>query len=298
MRERLGCAVLLTRCTIDWVEPFLGQYAGGRLYLHAFDIVVDIHSDNAPSVLGHSAMALRRYDVCVLPVQPATLSWARISLSQGLPRLHTPVIALARELTTTGLHDLYELGVADFLRDPFCGHEARIRIERVLDGHRAPSAVVHQVADVASESAPYLNDPLLEAVCQNILQHDGLELEVYAAAVASRCATTKESFQAAKRKVVERFERAYITAALGRHGGNIAMAARAAQKHRRAFWALMRKHDIDAEPFRQRAAALKHPLTPHAQATKPRTLREQPEALLTLPVTPANWSSPLLSGEG
>ncbi|NLC37590.1 MAG: hypothetical protein GX772_14350 [Alcaligenaceae bacterium] len=298
MRERLDCAVLLTRCTIDWVEPFLGQYAGGRLYLHAFDIVVDIHSENAPSVLGASAMALRRYDVCVLPVLPATLSWARTSLSQGLRRLHTPVMALARELTTTGLNDLYEFGIADFLRDPFCGHEARIRIERVLDGQRAQVKVAHHVADIVSESPPYMNDPLLDEVCQNILQHDGPELEAYAIAAASRCATSKESFQEAKRKVVERFERAYITAALGRHGGNIAMAARAAQKHRRAFWALMRKHDIDAEPFRARAAALKNQCPASPQATKPHALPRHQGALLTPPRMPGNWSSPLLGGGG
>src|SRR3546814_12809630 len=84
---------------------------------------------------------------------------------------------------------------------------------------------------------------------QSILERSGLELEAFAIASASRCATTKESFRAAKSQVIERFERAYIKAALGRHSGNIAMAARAAQTHRRAFWALMRKNDIDATPF-------------------------------------------------
>jgi DNA-binding NtrC family response regulator len=51
--------------------------------------------------------------------------------------------------------------------------------------------------------------------------------------------------------IVEQFERGYITEALERHGGNIAMAARASNKHRRAFWALMRKHKIDAALYRQ-----------------------------------------------
>jgi DNA-binding NtrC family response regulator len=49
---------------------------------------------------------------------------------------------------------------------------------------------------------------------------------------------------------VSNFERTYITQALVKHGGNIAMAARASSKHRRAFWALMRKHDIAAEQYR------------------------------------------------
>ena len=58
------------------------------------------------------------------------------------------------------------------------------------------------------------------------------------------------SFRDAKNSLVSNFERTYITQALVKHGGNIAMAARASSKHRRAFWALMRKHDIAAEPFR------------------------------------------------
>src|SRR5690606_11202835 len=58
-------------------------------------------------------------------------------------------------------------------------------------------------------------------------------------------------FRQAKAQVVGRFERAYPRGALARHGGNVAQAARAACKHRRAFWALMRKHGIDARPYRE-----------------------------------------------
>jgi DNA-binding NtrC family response regulator len=58
------------------------------------------------------------------------------------------------------------------------------------------------------------------------------------------------SFRDAKNELVSNFERTYITQALTKHSGNIAMAARASNKHRRAFWALMRKHDIAAEPYR------------------------------------------------
>lgn len=257
MRERLDCAVLLTRCTQEWVEPILGRHAGGRLHLHGFETLIDTTAAGAHTALTAASMGLRRYDVCLLPVRPSTVSWARTALSHAMPGLQTPVMGLVRDLTATGLHDLYELGVADFLRDPFCSHEARIRIERLLDGYRiAPTdAPVRHLADSAAESTSYEADVDLAEVCRNILNHDGRELEAYAAAAASRCATAHDSFRDAKSKVVERFERAYITAALGRHGGNIAMAARSAQKHRRAFWALMRKHKIDAEPFRAQLAA-------------------------------------------
>ena len=46
----------------------------------------------------------------------------------------------------------------------------------------------------------------------------------------------------------------YTSLALSRHHGNVARAARASSKHRRAFWALMRKHGIDAAPYRRQAA--------------------------------------------
>lgn len=54
------------------------------------------------------------------------------------------------------------------------------------------------------------------------------------------------SFQEAK----NRFIRTYITELLENHEGNISRAARAARKNRRAFWELMRKHDISAERFK------------------------------------------------
>ena len=50
--------------------------------------------------------------------------------------------------------------------------------------------------------------------------------------------------------MVEHFERDYIERALQASAGNIANAARIAQKNRRAFFELLRKHDIDAERFR------------------------------------------------
>lgn len=58
------------------------------------------------------------------------------------------------------------------------------------------------------------------------------------------------SFRLSKSKIVEEFERDFITRALIRNQGNIASAARASSKHRRAFWALMRKYQIDASEYR------------------------------------------------
>lgn len=56
-------------------------------------------------------------------------------------------------------------------------------------------------------------------------------------------------FRDAKKQVVSGFEKTYLTEMLARHGGNITQAARAAKKDRRAFWELMRKHQIDVRQF-------------------------------------------------
>jgi two-component system, NtrC family, response regulator GlrR len=59
-----------------------------------------------------------------------------------------------------------------------------------------------------------------------------------------------ESFRAAKARVVQSFERAYIEQMLSTCAGNVSHAARMAKKNRRAFWELLRKHRIDPQPFR------------------------------------------------
>ena len=52
------------------------------------------------------------------------------------------------------------------------------------------------------------------------------------------------SFKAQKAKVIADFERGYLQQLLLEHGGNVSQAARAAKKHRRALWQLMRKHHL------------------------------------------------------
>jgi two-component system, NtrC family, response regulator GlrR len=59
-----------------------------------------------------------------------------------------------------------------------------------------------------------------------------------------------ESFQKAKERMVEQFEKSYIKGLLLSHHGNISRAARAAQKDRRAFWELIRKHHISVQSLK------------------------------------------------
>ncbi len=59
-----------------------------------------------------------------------------------------------------------------------------------------------------------------------------------------------DSFQESKAKVITQFERTYIQSLMVTYKGNVTQAARAAKKNRRAFLALIRKHNIDARAFR------------------------------------------------
>ena len=59
-----------------------------------------------------------------------------------------------------------------------------------------------------------------------------------------------ESFRDAKARAVESFERQYLEQLLLQSQGNITRAARAAQKNRRAFFELLRRHGIEAAQYR------------------------------------------------
>jgi len=63
-------------------------------------------------------------------------------------------------------------------------------------------------------------------------------------------AEKQESLRQAKAKIVESFEKNYIQGLLLAYKGNISRAAQAAQKNRRAFWQLIRRHQIDVQQFK------------------------------------------------
>jgi DNA-binding NtrC family response regulator len=58
------------------------------------------------------------------------------------------------------------------------------------------------------------------------------------------------SFQEMKANVITQFETTYIQNLLIAYKGNISKAAQAAQKERRTFWQLVRKHKIDVQQFK------------------------------------------------
>jgi DNA-binding NtrC family response regulator len=58
------------------------------------------------------------------------------------------------------------------------------------------------------------------------------------------------TFKGAKSQAVTQFEKKYIQDILSAHQGNISQSAKAAQKDRRAFWELIRKHRIDPRNYK------------------------------------------------
>jgi DNA-binding NtrC family response regulator len=113
----------------------------------------------------------------------------------------------------------------------------------------APSAVLRLLAHAWPGNVRELRHVIERAVLlsdgPDIQAHD-VELDLVAGASQS----CMDSFQSMKARLVEGFERHYIETMLASNQGNVAAAARAAGKHRRAFFELMRKHHIAAEAFR------------------------------------------------
>jgi DNA-binding NtrC family response regulator len=101
----------------------------------------------------------------------------------------------------------------------------RLKLERVERIKRIEKQDEHEV-DACSDSMEQASEPVAKG-------HD-----------------KPRHLKAVKTKLIEEFERAYLTEAMDRNKGNIANAARYAGKHRRAFWALLRKYNIEAEDFR------------------------------------------------
>ena len=256
MKDPIDCAVVMLDDTHERARAFVGEHSQGKLrvqMLERHDSLLAQQAD-ATQLLRALAMPARRFDACLLSVCQHNLAFVRKNLFFAQQSFQTPLFCLVDDLKAAAMNDLLKLGVADFLRAPMCLEELRTRIHMLKRVRQAAHALqdkattAYYAMDLDKVGAGHSVEE--DHLCATILQQSGATLEAYAAAVATRYATSRESFQEAKNIVVSRFEQAYIRAALGRSAGNIAMAARSVQKHRRAFWALMRKHDIKAEGFR------------------------------------------------
>ena len=271
MRQQIDCAVLKLAAHADWIEDELQRVgcALSRIRLHSLDWDVPAEAsaeEGAVALSVHafakSAVSLRRYDLCLVPVTIDTLGWTRQALA-AIPRgPFVPLIGIVSGLRSAAMQDLLELGLADFIRRPLDPDEFRARLLSVItkmprpgtlrEPDASPATGIHPgamaVANDRAGSRAITARAGQYARGQRLTGRQGAPQ--YGQGGRRDRSTVQESFRQAKSQVVEKFERDYIANALASTEGNIAMAARASSKHRRAFWALMRKHAIDAAQYR------------------------------------------------
>ncbi|ALM85091.1 hypothetical protein [Bordetella sp. N] len=313
MRDTLDCGVLMVPphhgWMLEWIERHAQALGRLRLYPVHFDektlggagglglpvptaaqaLASALPGEISAEILARLAIPLRRYDVCVLPVTPATVAWTRTALACASTHLHTPLLGLTRGLKAAAVQDLLMLGLQDFALHRACADELRARLSRLAATALRPDAPAKTYL-AQSPGSPAGNDAMNDAMVpyavirkrndndgQAAAPGAGARMEGAACGGASSGShendpdaisfldelasqrrrkgavsgsAPPEAFRTAKSRVVGRFERDYVRTALSRHAGNVASAARASAKHRRAFWALMRKHEIDADPYR------------------------------------------------
>lgn len=267
MRDVLDCGILLVpdheEAMRDWVALHQSRLTRIRLHMVPLDTGRPLAAAALPAggthsqdvhVLARLAVSLKRYDSCILPVAPSSVAWARMALQEAGAKLTTPILLLIHGMTAPAIEDLLDLGAADFLAQPACLESMRVRLGRLTRPVLWRSAATLDIQEPDSNYVP----PLVGRVSAET-SRPRVPAEIMEQALAGlrhqRRQPKAESFRLAKARVVDGFERDYIRHALLRHGGNVAQAARACAKHRRAFWALMRKHGIDATPYRLAAQA-------------------------------------------
>lgn len=109
---------------------------------------------------------------------------------------------------------------------------------------------VRELQSVIRRGVAMASGELLDTQDLDLPENKGSECAGPTMTLVSRGAVSDDaSFQAMKIKVIEEFERAYLSDLLSMHHGNISRAARAAKKERRAFQRLLRKHGLDRRVF-------------------------------------------------
>lgn len=135
---------------------------------------------------------------------------------------------------------------AEFCRPALSiGHSA----EAKLLAHTWPGNV-RELQGVLQRAVAMGLEGKLEAHDLDLPENDRPELTGPTMTLVSRGVISDDcSFQSLKTKVIDEFERAYLSELLSAHHGNISKAARAAKKERRAFQRLLQKHGMDRRVF-------------------------------------------------
>ena len=125
------------------------------------------------------------------------------------------------------------------------GHSAKAK----LVGYAWPGNV-REMQGVIQRAVAMASGEALEAQDLDLPESERPELAGPTMMLMSRGVISDDcSFQTMKTKVIEEFERAYLSELLSTYHGNISKAARAANKERRAFQRLLQKHGLDRRVF-------------------------------------------------
>ncbi|MEQ4618165.1 MAG: hypothetical protein ABN482_08985 [Corticimicrobacter sp.] len=259
MTYTLDCAVLSLPAQALSTQRWLAhmQPALVRTRLHRLDWSC---MDDAAGMLPALAMVLRRYDICVLPIERNSLAWFRTALAgaaqgQGI-RFETPLLGLMHQVCAVAVRDLVHLGLDDYLYRQDDADVVRARMLTLMARHgrqrlKGPDIVLDGLADAMLPAGRTAHCPtgIMELPGRYAVS-DARPWQRQASPGPAGRASGDESFKQAKRRVTDRFEQAYLHDLLHRARGNITHASRIARKHRRSLWALMSKHQIRAEPYR------------------------------------------------
>jgi DNA-binding NtrC family response regulator len=160
---------------------------------------------------------------------------------------------------------------------PVFAPEARARLRK----HAWPGNVRELENLIRSLTCQAFDKPITAAMLSFVCEPEHDEHAAPHAPSAPR--SFDKDLQTAKRELVDSFERAYLERALMRAGGNIARAARMSGKARRAFFALMRKHGVEAGTFKlSRSLRHAHAANDEAQTERdgePSTWRRESSAV-------------------
>lgn len=110
------------------------------------------YDEEASVALVRQAIALKRFDVAVLPVVPESLSWTRVALANANKALPVPLLLLAHNLEAPALRDLLRFGAADFILAPFGVEELKTRL--LQWGNKRARASQNEFTDATYSSPP------------------------------------------------------------------------------------------------------------------------------------------------
>ncbi|MCD8505228.1 MAG: hypothetical protein LRY49_09755 [Burkholderiaceae bacterium] len=233
-----------------WFEPMLSRLgpALNRVRLHelkwlgqpqdraAQAIRPDLKSSQ---VLANAVLELRRFDALLVTVSLDTLVWTRRCLAAMPKAPVVPIIGVLDGLQSGAMNDLLELGMTDFVQPAVCPQEFRARLVNAVC--RYPKYM-----PLREPGAPFGRMPVDPRNPQRADPRHGSEPNPEKLTV-SHLVWPTIGFQENKQRVIDLFEKQYLASVLQKAHGNITQAAKLANKDRRSFWELMRRHRLTSD---------------------------------------------------